>query len=236
MSAMVKPTIIFCIPGNSFSNRFLNSWTNLLSDLGNKYTIILSNRYSSQVNFARAMCLGADVLAGPDQKPFGNGKVKYDAIIWLDSDMVFDSRTVDKLIQGCLYTYPVYSGIYAMDGGHQLCCIENWDEEYYKEHGGFKFLSVEEGARRIANMQPYVKAAYVGFGCLALRYGVIEHKDFKYPWFFRNIIQLKKDDRIITDGTSEDVCFIRNLIDNKIIDSVIVNLELRFGHEKTIVY
>ena len=85
-------------------------------------------------------------------------------------------------------------------------------------------------------MQPYVKAAYVGFGCLALRYGVIEHKDFKYPWFFRNIIQLKKDDRIITDGTSEDVCFIRNLIDNKIIDSVIVNLELRFGHEKTIVY
>jgi len=236
MSAMVKPTIIFCIPGNSFSNRFLNSWTNLLSDLGNKYTIILSNRYSSQVNFARAMCLGADVLAGPDQKPFGNGKMKYDAIIWLDSDMVFDSRTVDKLIQGCLYTYPVYSGIYAMDGGHQLCCIENWDEEYYKEHGTFKFLSVEEGARRIANMQPYVKAAYVGFGCLALRYGVIEHKDFKYPWFFRNIIQLKKDDRIITDGTSEDVCFIRNLIDNKIIDSVIVNLELRFGHEKTIVY
>lgn len=236
MSAMVKPTIIFCIPGNSFSNRFLNSWTNLISDLGSKYTIILSNRYSSQVNFARAMCLGADVLAGPDQKPFGNGKMKYDAIIWLDSDMVFDSRTVDKLIQGCLYTYPVYSGIYAMDGGHQLCCVENWDEEYYKEHGTFEFLSVEEGARRIANMQPYVKAAYVGFGCLALRYGVIEHKDFKYPWFFRNIIQFKKDDRIITDGTSEDVSFIRNLIDNKIIDSVIVNLELRFGHEKTIVY
>lgn len=236
MSAMVKPTIIFCIPGNSFSNRFLNSWTNLISDLGSKYTIILSNRYSSQVNFARAMCLGADVLAGPDQRPFGNGKMKYDAIIWLDSDMVFDSKTVDKLIQGCLYTYPVYSGIYAMDGGHQLCCVENWDEEYYKEHGTFEFLSVEEGARRIANMQPYVKAAYVGFGCLALRYGVIEHKDFKYPWFFRNIIQFKKGDRIITDGTSEDVSFIRNLIDNKIIDSVIVNLELRFGHEKTIVY
>lgn len=236
MSAMVKSTIIFCIPGNSFSNRFLNSWTNLLSDLGSKYTILLSNRYSSQVNFARAMCLGANVLAGPDQKPFGNGKIKYDAIIWLDSDMVFDSKTVDKLIQGCLNTYPVYSGIYAMDGGHELCCVENWDEEYYKEHGTFEFLSVEECARRIANMQPYVKAAYVGFGCLALRYGVIEHKDFKYPWFFRNIIQFKKDDRIITDGTSEDVSFIRNLIDNKIIDSIIVNLELRFGHEKTIVY
>ena len=109
-------------------------------------------------------------------------------------------------------------------------------EEYYKEHGTFEFLSVEEGARRIANMQPYVKAAYVGFGCLALRYGVIEHKDFKYPWFFRNIIQFEKDGRIITDGTSEDVSFIRNLIDNKIIDCVIVNLELRFGHEKTIVY
>lgn len=236
MSAMTKPIIIFCIPGNSFSNRFLGSWTNLLGELGNKYTIMLSNRYSSQVNFARAMCLGASVLDGPDQKPFGNGKVKYDAIVWLDSDMVFDSKTVDRLIQGCLNTYPVYSGIYAMDGGHQLCCVENWDEEYYKEHGTFEFLSVQEGAQRIANQKPYVKAAYVGFGCLALRYGVIEHNDFKYPWFFRDITKFEKDGRIITDGTSEDVSFIRNLIDNKIIDSVIVNLELRFGHEKTIVY
>lgn len=236
MNNTVKPIIIFCIPGNSFSNRFLISWTYLIGELGSKYTIMLSNHYSSQVNFARAMCLGANVLAGPDQKPFGNGQVKYDAIVWLDSDMVFDTKTVDNLIQGCLKKYPVYSGIYAMDGGHYLCCVEKWDIDYYKQHGTFKFLSAKEGAQRINNNRPYVKAAYVGFGCLAIRYGIIEHKDFKYPWFFRNIYQFEKDGNIISDGTSEDVSFIRNLIDNNIIDSVIVNLELRFGHEKTIVY
>ena len=94
------------------------------------------------MNFARAMCLGANVLAGPDQRPFGNGTIKYDAIIWLDSDMVFDSRTVDKhtrMFISCIFRY-------TMDGGHQLCCVENWDEEYYKEHGTFEFLSVEEGS------------------------------------------------------------------------------------------
>tara|TARA_Y100000816_G_scaffold292465_1_gene287886 strand:+ start:2450 stop:3157 length:708 start_codon:yes stop_codon:yes gene_type:complete len=235
----MKPIIIFCIPGNSFSNRFLTSWTNMIYALKDKYEIFLSNKFSSQVNFARALCLGANVLNGPDQRPFGdgNGNIKYDAIVWIDSDMVFTPINVDKLIRGCLDKYPVYSGSYAMDGGTHLCCVEKWDEEYYKKNGSFKFISVNEGQQLISKNKPFVKCAYVGFGCLALRHGVLEHPNFKYPWFFRNITQFTKDDgSIITDGTSEDVSFIRNMIEAGVVDSVIVNLEIRFGHEKTIVY
>ena len=41
------------------------------------------------VNFARCKCLGANVLRGPDQKPW-DGKLEYDYQLWIDSDIVFN--------------------------------------------------------------------------------------------------------------------------------------------------
>jgi len=229
-----KPTVIFCIPGNRFSDKFLQSWTNTLLSLQSKYNIHLSNKYSSQVNFARALCLGADVLSGPEQPPF-QSKIKYDVIVWLDSDMVFNSNMIDKLIQTCFYKHKIISGIYAMEGGELLCCVEKWDVNYYKKNGFFQFLSVKEGADYIQQQNSMIKCAYVGMGCMAIRYGVLEDERFKYPWFFRNISIFEDNGKIITEGTSEDVSFIRNLIDSNIVDGIMVDLTLRFGHEKTVV-
>jgi len=230
-----KPTVIFCIPGNRFSDKFLQSWTYTLLSLQSKYNIHLSNKYSSQVNFARALCLGANVLSGPDQHPFQK-KIKYDVIIWLDSDMVFNPNMIDKLIQTCFYKHKVFSGIYAMEGGGELlCCVENWDVEYYKKNGSFQFLSVKEGEKYIQQQKSTINCAYVGMGCMAIRFGVLEDERIKYPWFFRNITTFEDNGKIITDGTSEDVSFIRNLIESNVIDNVVVDLSLRFGHEKTVV-
>jgi len=233
-SQFSKLTVICCIPGNRFSDKFLQSWTNTLQALQPKYNIYLSNKYSSQVNFARALCLGANVLSGPNQLPF-QGQIKYDVIVWLDSDMVFTPPMIDKLIENCFYQHKIYSGIYAMEGGDMLCCVENWDVDYYKKNGSFQFLSVKEGNEYIKNKNALRKCAYVGMGCMAIRYGVLEDERIKYPWFFRNITSFQENDRIITDGTSEDVSFIRNLIDSEVIDNVVVDLSLRFGHEKTVV-
>lgn len=233
-----KIKVVLCIPGNSYSNKFLISWTNLIVGMiqSNKYDFYLSNNYSSQVNFARAMCLGANVLRGPAQKPF-QGTLDYDVILWLDSDMVYTYDIVDELIQSCYHKYPVVSGIYALDGGRDLCCVKEWDEKYHATHGTFQFLSAEEGNRLIQEKKEWVKCSYVGMGCMAIRKGVIER--LSYPWFFRNIAVIKTDRPdmpALMDGTSEDVSFIRNMIDNGIIDGVMVNLKLRFGHEKTVVY
>jgi len=227
-----NPTIIICIPGNTFSNIFLKCWTNSITTLSDKYKFILSNNYSSQVNFARTMCLGANVLRGPEQQPF-NGKIKYDAIIWLDSDMVFTPVLLDKLIHMTLYQYKVCSGIYAMDGGSQLCCVKDWDIEYYKENGGFEFVSDTQGEDLINKGQQIIKCAYAGMGCMGIRYGILEDTRFKYPWFFRNIEKIGDN---IVDGSSEDVSFIRNMIYSGVIDGVMVDLSLRFGHEKRVVY
>lgn len=43
------------------------------------------------------MCLGADVRRGEYQKPF-DGKLDYDYIMWIDSDIIFKPKDLDKLI------------------------------------------------------------------------------------------------------------------------------------------
>jgi hypothetical protein len=240
-----RPKIVFCIPGKQFSDTFLQSWTNCLLNLFGKYNMVLSSRYSSMVNFARALCLGADVTKGPNQKPF-QGQLNYDAMVWLDSDMAFNPDTLDKLIQRCLNDKPVVSGTYFMDGGRNLCCVENWDKEHYKKNGSFQFLTIQDYKERMninedtkdldENKDIIVNAAYAGMGCMAIRKGVIEDDRMKYPWFFRNIEHFCNDAGhvIMSEGISEDVAFIRNLIDSGVIDSVTVYLNLRFGHEKTV--
>lgn len=237
-----KPVVVMCIPGNQFSGRFLKCWTETMMMLSQHYEIILANAYSSQVNFARTLCLGADVLRGPDQKPF-NGEIKYDVIFCLDSDMAFSGDMIHVLIQNCILNKnKIVSGTYAMEGGQQMACIENWNEDYYVKNGHFEFLNAKDAEEKVKSDDPkkyILRCGYAGMGCMAIPYGIFEDSRFKYPWFFRNITKFKNtgpDDQSIWEGTSEDVSFIRNLIDSRVIDGVYVNLKIRFGHEKTVVF
>jgi hypothetical protein len=237
-----KPTVVVCIPGNTFSGRFLKCWTGAVMSLAEHYDIALSNAYSSQVNFARTLCLGADVLRGPDQKPF-NGELKYDVIFFLDSDMAFSGDMLHILIQRCLANKnKICSGIYAMDGGEQMACIQNWDEKFYVKNGHFQFVDMKTAEELVKTDDPtkyVIKCGYAGMGCMAIPYGILEDSRMKYPWFFRDITKFDNkgpEGQSIWEGTSEDVSFIRNLIDAGIIDGVYVDLKLRFGHEKMTVY
>jgi len=233
-----KPTVIICVPGRVFTNRFFISWSECLIKLFYKYNVNVSNEYSSQVNFARAKCLRAHALAGPDQKPF-QGQIDYDVILWLDSDMVFHYELIDELIQNCLYKYPVVSGIYSIDGGNHLSCVKDWNMDYYIKHGHFDFLTEEGAVELIDSGNEWIKCGYSGMGCMAIRKGVFENERLKYPWFFSDVKQLYTGNQsmpYIMEGFSEDVSFIRKMIDGGIIDGVMVNLKLRFGHEKSIVY
>ena len=82
-------TIIFCLPGSTYSGNFLVSFTELIltcKKLG--MNTIISQDYSSMVNYARCKVLGADVSRGKNQVPFG-GRVNYDYLMWIDSDIRF---------------------------------------------------------------------------------------------------------------------------------------------------
>ena len=63
--------IVFCLPGRGVSYAYLKSFVQLCFDLVQAgASIQISQDYSSMVNFARCKCLGANVLRGPDQKPW----------------------------------------------------------------------------------------------------------------------------------------------------------------------
>jgi len=235
-----KKKIIICIPGDTFSKHFLLAWTEVITMfiIGNKYQIMVSTEYSSHMNLARAMCLGANVLGGPNQLPF-QGCLDYDAIVWIDPDIVFNYDKLLSLIDTCINYYPVVSGVYPMENEKELCCVKEWDMEHYKQFGRFKYLTIEECEQLISSNIPCIKCAYVGMGCMAIRKGVIEDERFKYPWFFSDIKKIPTGNPnmpYLYDGTSEDVSFVRNLIESGVIDGILVNLKMRFGREKTVIY
>ena len=95
-------TIVFCLPGRGVSYHFLKAFVGLCFDLvQNGAAIQISQDYSSMVNFARCKCLGANVLRGPDQKPW-DGNLKYDYQLWIDSDIMFDTEKFYRLIDNAI--------------------------------------------------------------------------------------------------------------------------------------
>jgi hypothetical protein len=238
--AGAKKTVVFCVPGRTFTNLFLAGWTQTVHDLvkSNQFNVLFSNQYSSLVHLARAKCLGLSVDRGPEQKPW-NGTVPYDVIVWIDSDIVFRARDVLELIQAT-ELYPVVSGIYMMEDREHFCAVENWDTDHYVRNDcTFQFLT----ARRIAEWTAqtgsvYLPCAYAGLGFCAFRHGVLEDPRLKYPWFWSPVqtIQTGRTDvPEYRDLSSEDVALFRNLTGAGVIPHVMVKTDLRVGHEKTAV-
>ena len=91
--------IIFCLPGPSYSGDFLSHWTEfLVSCTRNNIIPLLSQHYDPVVYYVRNKCLNGDVMRGKNQKPF-DGKVDYDYMMWIDSDILFNFDHFYKLLQ-----------------------------------------------------------------------------------------------------------------------------------------
>ncbi len=221
--------IVFCLPGRQYSNNFLISWTMLLVNcIKNGHEVIISQNYSSVVHFARALCLGGDVLAGVNQKPF-QGKLEYDLILWIDSDMVFSDVEFNKLLES---PHAVTCGLYRMQNMTQFAVVKEWNTEYFKENGTFQFLSVEDMKKYKEDKEPrYMEVDYAGMGWMAIKKGVIE--SLKYPWFYKPAYKMDKDGLIISDMLSEDVSFCKNLQEAGY--QIMLDTDIVVGHEKSIV-
>jgi hypothetical protein len=212
--------IVFCMPGRSYSREFLLAWSDLLIQATAKgHQCMISQQYSSVVHFARARCLGGDVLKGPDQKPF-QGIVEYDAMMWIDSDMIFKVEDFLKIIES---PHDVTAGIYMMEDLQNLAVVKDWDEEYFKKNGSFKFLSPPD----LENEPRYVPVSYAGMGWMLIRKGVIE--DLKYPWFWSPLQQVGD----LVDMNSEDVALCRAM--KAAGHQVYIDKTLRVGHQKNMI-
>ena len=217
-----KTKVIFCLPGRTFSDNFLKSWTNLVTELP-KHNIkwAMSQKYHVNRYFVCNSCLGGSSIGGKNQKPF-QGKVDYDYLMWIDSDQVFEPWQFFSLLNKAKETNTsILSGLYLMQGGEVFATVEDWDKEFFKKNGYFKFLTPED----VSSRKEIFKVSYTGFGWLLVKKGVFESLD--YPW----VQPTWFDEDGIREMTTTDCGFMHRAAEkgfDTYIDPTII-----VGHEKT---
>lgn len=222
--------IVFCIPGRNFSDKFLFSWTSTMAHcFTQKIEIHLANKYSSNVYYARNLCLGGNNLAGKNQKPW-QGTIDYDYVMWIDSDIVWHSEQIMRLIAIAEQhkQVDIVSGLYIMENETQYATVVNWDIETFKREGRFTFLNKK--ALKNYDLKELVEVAYTGFGFMLIRNGVFEKVG--YPWFLPIWEETESVNGVkVRDFTSEDVGFCRTATENGF--KIFVDPNIIVGHEKS---
>ena len=163
--------IIFCIPGNSFSNRFLKCWTNLTRELHKRdIEYELLSQYIPNVYQVRSLLLGADRTLGQYQAPW-QGKKEYDYIMWIDSDQVFEPNDFFKLLE---HDKDIVSGLYLRKPQGDTLNDIPIEFACFNEDGKRLYTNEVNGELR--------KVWSNGMGWMLIKKGVFEKID--YPWFY----------------------------------------------------
>lgn len=231
----VKPVlkkIVFALPGDNFSSQFLISWTSTISKVleMQKYDIIIAPATGSFVSFVRMKTLGLDTRRGDTQKPFNNQD--YDVWITIDSDIIFTPEQVIELIESTGH-HPVVAGMYRMSDLKNYAFVKDWDTNYFKENGTFKFITPEEiDSWKKETGFKYYPVYYSGMGFMAVKKEVFDK--IQYPYFDAELSVIIADDgKTLKDICSEDVAFSKNII--KAGYQIMINTDIRVGHLKQLV-
>ena len=231
-SSVPLKKIVFALPGDNFSSKFLIAWTATISRLWEtrRYDIMISPATGSYVPFVRMSTLGLDVLRGEDQKPF-NGQ-HFDVWITIDSDVVFTFEQVVNLIEST-EEHPVVAGMYRMADLVNFAFVKDWDETYFKEKGTFQFITPEDIEKwKQETKFKYFPVVYSGMGFMAIKKEVFDK--IKYPYFDSEILTITREDgTVIRDICSEDVSFCKKITQAGY--QIMVNTEIRVGHLKSLV-
>lgn len=212
--------LIFCIPGKQFTDMWIHSWNDTLGALNNAgHTWAYSMSYDPVIYYARNKVLGGNNIAGKNQLPF-QGTAQYDYIIWIDSDMVWKGNDILSLLA---LDKPIASACYLMQNNTNYAIVEKLDYNKLATDGTFSFMSRVDLKNKL---EPF-KVSYVGFGLLAVKYGVFE--SMQYPWFRPRWVDYEK----FSDFTSEDVSFCWTAQENGY--DIWVDPKIQVGHEKLIV-
>ena len=162
--------VIFCIPGNSFSNRFLKCWTNLTRELHKRdIEYELLSQYIPNVYQVRSLLLGGDKNFGQYQAPW-QGKKDYDYIMWIDSDQVFEPNDFFKLLE---HDKNIVSGLYLRKPRSDSLNDIPIEFACFNEDGKRLYTNEVNGELR--------KVWSNGMGWMLIKKGVFEK--IEYPWF-----------------------------------------------------
>ncbi len=221
-----KKNVVIAFPGKEFSGTFLMQWSESLlklSQLG--YKIALTNDYSAYVPFTRMMTLGLDTMRGNEQKPF-DGKVEYDVWVTIDSDIIFKAKQLIELIEDT-DKFPVISGVYRMSNSKYIAAVREWNLAHFIKNGVYEFIDPETLDEDVKHHE----VAYVGMGFMACTREVLEK--IEYPYFNYPTEELQVDGKTISQVFSEDVSFSKRVTDAGY--KIVINTDLRLGHEKKLI-
>tara|TARA_B110000285_G_C14899747_1_gene502649 strand:+ start:64 stop:693 length:630 start_codon:yes stop_codon:yes gene_type:complete len=160
--------IVLCIPGDTFLREVMLDVINFIREanaLG--WNIYLQSRYSANIYKIRNEILGGNKTLGKEQKPF-NGKVDYDYVLWIDSDIRFNITMIETLLS---HKKDVITGLYRMKDSNNFVLIE--DKTYF---------SNEDLQKKIdENNMGIFPISTCGLGiCLMSRKAL---ESIEYPWF-----------------------------------------------------
>ena len=162
--------VVFCIPGNKFSNRFLKCWTNLTKELHKRdIEYELLSQYIPNVYQVRSLLLGADKKFGQYQTPW-LGKKDYDYIMWIDSDQVFEPNDFFKLLE---HDKDIVSGLYLRKPQGDTLNDVPIEFACFNENGKRLYTNEVNGE--------LIKVWSNGMGWMLIKKGVFEK--IEYPWF-----------------------------------------------------
>jgi len=191
--------IVLCIPGNTFSREVTMDIIRFIDETkAAGWEVVLSMDYDPNVYYVRNKLLGGDVGRGKNQKPY-NGEMDYDYVLWIDSDIRFNFKMIERLAS---HKKDAICGLYRMKDLKNFTVVRHMDDEYFKEHKSYQFLTVED----VEKMHKSQKAElfvidYTGMGMFLVSRQAIEK--LEYPWFQ----PIWKDIGDMRDFTSEDVGF-----------------------------
>ena len=227
---MRKPVVLFAIPGGSFTPGFFDSWTKLTMAAGRlPFDMVCTRHYSPVIYHCRANLLGADNRAGEHQIPF-QGKLNYDYMMWLDTDINFTVEQVVSLFETMQKKkhVDVLCGIYLTADGHHSTIVKDWDVNFFLKTGMFPFLTIpqlkEEAAKSADKL---AKVFYAGMGFMMVRKGAFEK--VTYPWFEPVMHEIEMS----RDFSSEDVSLCWKWAEKGV--GIYIDPEIVVGHEKAIV-
>jgi hypothetical protein len=205
--------LIFCLPGQSFSRAWLTCWNRTIKwlyDKGISYDV--SSNYTPVIYNCRNWLLGGIGAPPRDFKPF-NGKIKYDWIIWIDSDSIWEPEDLERLISNP--EHKIVTGFY----------IQYNNQIYAQAIQGENNTMLWLPRDKVDTKGERFELIATGMGFMGVQAGVIEALDF--PWFRPVLFGDDKKQSFLSEDTG--FCYrIKNLG-----YQVWGDPKIQIGHEKS---
>jgi GT2 family glycosyltransferase len=173
--------IVFCLPGNSFTDSFFESWL-LLDDWlrEQKIEYIVRQASGSNVSQVRERCLRPFKENSLRPKVPFFGEIDYDYIMWIDSDISFKPEHLKKLLDR---NVDIVTGVYRMSPISGYACEIKKDILYV------------EGE--------LIEAFWAGMGFMLVKKGVFEK--IEPPWFQTTLADIDEERKEMF--VTEDIFF-----------------------------